>query len=274
MKRRQAIIFGDYTNAPYHPLHQVEAEIVCALGSTFSTESTENARALETGLSPEVDLLVSYADRWSVTLTDEQADALLAFVHGGGGLLSLHCGISLANHPRLTALFGGRFVSHPDFQPLAYVPAGASITDFSFGGISHAGALEGRVTEGVPHTRLSAGETSLELQRALDQPTGLASGEATSDADRRRSLSELRASLQPFMLAEEPYLYEFVECPQGDRDVLLYYTLEGQLYPALWTQTYGQGRIVNIQPGHTAQSLQHPAVQQLLAAAANWAARG
>jgi len=224
---RRAVLLGDYTNAPYHPLQNVEAEIVGTLGGAFQIEVTENAEALVSDLTPDAALFISYADRWSGTVTDEQAEALLSFVRGGGGLLSLHSGVSLANHPKLLPLFGGRFVSHPPYQPLAFSPAGPSAAE-------------------------------------------LAEGEAADS----RTLSALRASLQPFVLDEEPYLYELAEAPEGGREVLLYYAFEGQLYPALWTQTYGQGRIVNVMPGHTVQSLQHPAVRRMLAAAAEWAARG
>ncbi|MNF96425.1 Trehalose utilization [compost metagenome] len=204
----------------------------------FSVETSEDAAVLVSSLSSDVDLFLSYADRWSETVTDEQADALLSFIQGGGGLLSLHCGISLATHPKLRPLFGGRFVSHPEFQPLAYSPAGPSAAEQA----ELAESAGGEAAEG-----------------------GAADG---------RTLAALRASLQPFVIDEEPYMYEFADAPQGDREVLLYYAFEGQLYPALWTQTYGRGRIVNVQPGHTAQALQHPAVQRMLASAAKWAARG
>ncbi|WP_127534564.1 ThuA domain-containing protein [Paenibacillus kobensis] len=231
-RERKAILFGDYTNAPYHPLQNVEAEVIRALSGSFGIEASEEADVLISSSNPDVDLFISYADRWSGTVTDEQADALLSFIRGGGGLLSLHCGICLASHPRLLPLFGGRFVSHPAFQPLAYSPAGPSAAE----------------------------------QAELAESAG---GESADG----RTLAALRASLQPFVIDEEPYVYELTEAPQGDREVLLHYAFEGQLYPALWTQTYGQGRIVNVQPGHTAQALSLPAVQQLLTAAAKWAAR-
>ncbi|EFM11173.1 conserved hypothetical protein [Paenibacillus curdlanolyticus YK9] len=223
---RRVILFGDYTSAPYHPLQGMDKEVINLLGDAYRVDPCEDSVVLIAGLSNQVDVLISYADRWTSTLTEGQVDGMLAFVQGGGGLVSLHCGISLANHERLLPLFGAKFVGHPEFQPLSFsVAAGV-------GGASHA---DGRDVQPVDQS--------------------------------------LAASLEPFVLAEEPYQYAFADAPNGDRTVLLDYEYEGELYPAVWTQTYGQGRVINVMPGHTVESLQHPAVQKLLIAAVEWAAR-
>lgn len=222
----RAVLLGD-VEAPYHPVQAVEQDAAAILAPSFSVETiVEYGAALE-GQPLDANVIISYADQWAEKLTEEQADGLLAYVSEGGGLVALHCGISLANHERLLPLFGARFTGHPPFQSLKFVPAA---------------------------------EASKEGEDAA--------GEA---ADR---FTALLAAIEPFELDEEPYRYEFADAPSGDREVLLHYEHEGTLYPAVWTQTYGLGRIINVMPGHTADSLRHPAVRRLLLAATEWAARG
>lgn len=226
----KAILLGD-VEAPYHPLNGVDQEVEAILAPSFSVESIVAYGSALAGQSLDADVMISYADRWFDTLTDEQADGLLAYVWEGGGLVSLHCGVSLARHERLLPLFGASFTGHPPFQPLKFVPA-----------VAFDGADGNEIEE-------------------------------SSDAEGADRFAALFAAIELFELAEEPYQYAFTDAPNGDREVLLHYEHEGELYPAVWTQTYGLGRIINVMPGHTADSLRHPAVQRLLKAAAEWAAR-
>mgnify|MGYP002401704609 FL=1 len=221
-------MLGD-VEAPYHPVHQgVDQEAASILAPNFIVETVVDYGSALAEQSLEAEVIISYADRWTDTLSDEQADGLLAYVWEGGGLVSLHCGISLAIHDKLLPLFGARFTGHPPFQPLKFVPMSDVLTD----------GAEGR--------------------------------EAAEEVDR---FAVLLAAIESFELDEEPYRYEFVDAPNGDREVLLQYEHEGALYPAVWTQTYGLGRMINVMPGHTADSFRHPAVRKLVKAAAEWAAR-
>ncbi|MBD3921608.1 ThuA domain-containing protein [Paenibacillus sp. PR3] len=226
----RAVLFGD-VEAPYHPVQAVEQDVTAILAPSFSVETVvEYGDALEGQSSLHADVIISYADRWTEKLTEKQADGLLAYVWEGGGLVSLHCGISLAIHERLLPLFGAKFTGHPPFQPLKFVPVS-------------------------------------EARKANTE------GEATASEEADRSAA-LLAAIESFELDEEPYRYEFADAPNGDREVLLQYGHEGALHPAVWTQAYGLGRIINVMPGHTADSLSHPAVRRLLLAATKWAARG
>ncbi|PWV97282.1 hypothetical protein DFQ01_12213 [Paenibacillus cellulosilyticus] len=227
MVKGTAVLIGD-VDAPYHPLNAVEQEVAAILAASFNVESVVDYGEWLAGESLDADVIISYADRWTEKLAEEPADGLLAYVWEGGGLVSLHCGISLANHERLLPLFGARFTGHPPFQPLKFAPS-----------------VEG------------AGEA-----------------EEAVAAEGANRFTALLAAIEPFELDEEPYRYEFADAPNGDREVLLQYEHEGTLYPAVWTQSYGLGRIINVMPGHTVESLRHPAVQRLLLAATKWAARG
>lgn len=227
---RRALLIGD-VEAPYHPVQAVEQDVAEILAPSFSVETAvEYGAALEGRPSQNADVIISYADRWTEKLTEEQADGLLAYVSEGGGLVSLHCGISLAIHERLLPLFGAKFTGHPPFQPLKFVL--------------------------VSETRKAGAEGEMAVTREADRSAALL------------------AAIESFELDEEPYRYEFADAPNGDREVLLQYEHEGELYPAVWTQTYGLGRVINVMPGHTADSLRHPAVRRLLLAATKWAARG
>lgn len=64
------------------------------------------------------------ASPWLAAAT---AEAFAAYVRHGGGLLVLHSGlVGYERRPALAALFGGRFVSHPEPCPVTVRPAGGS----------------------------------------------------------------------------------------------------------------------------------------------------
>ncbi|SFS71187.1 ThuA domain-containing protein [Paenibacillus sp. BC26] len=74
--------------------------------------------------------------------------------------------------------------------------------------------------------------------------------------------------VEPFSLEEEPYMFEFH--PAGSVNLLMEYVLEGQRYPAAWTDNRGKGRLVYLMPGHHKPSFLHPASRQLIRNSADW----
>ncbi|MGG1517854.1 ThuA domain-containing protein [Paenibacillus oryzisoli] len=79
----------------------------------------------------------------------------------------------------------------------------------------------------------------------------------------------LTASLQPFVMDEEPYRFELD--PLAQIDVLLTYAHEGQDWPAAWVRPYGLGRVAYLAPGHHLPSFQSEAYADWIRAAAKWA---
>ena len=69
------------------------------------------------------DMVISYLEfDFERVITDEQADALIAFVENGGTLMAFHSGITLQTHPRLRQLIGASFASHPYYEAMPMLP--------------------------------------------------------------------------------------------------------------------------------------------------------
>lgn len=145
-----ALVLGDEERATWHPLSAVQSEFETILGTDFVTEySTDYDRVEDfsrryqpgrTGNTPTSGtndagmrnngwenetrtLLVSYTDCWRNAPDDAQVAAILNHVTNGGGLLAVHCGISLQSRHELAQMIGGRFTGHPPMQDLRFHPA-------------------------------------------------------------------------------------------------------------------------------------------------------
>lgn len=78
----------------------------------------------------------------------------------------------------------------------------------------------------------------------------------------RESRHPALRGVREFTLQEEPYQFDFrFGTPV---QMLMEYTYEGNRYPAMWEHSFGLGKVVYFQPGHTPQNLEHPMVQKIL----------
>ncbi|QHW32953.1 ThuA domain-containing protein [Paenibacillus rhizovicinus] len=118
----QALLLGDFTEAPWHPLEPARAEIQSILAPEFLLTATEDYNVLNELNQAEYPLCISYTDCWNRALAPEQTAGLLRYVAGGGGLLVIHNGVSLQSSPELAQLIGARFTGHPPYQSLNYHP--------------------------------------------------------------------------------------------------------------------------------------------------------
>lgn len=122
--RISALLVGDVTNPPWHPLEPVREQLEAILGDAFAIEATEDydrMAALDKAVHP---LFISYTDCWDKSLTPEQTAGVLRYVAGGGGLLVIHSGISLQQSYELLQVVGGKFTEHPPYQTLNYCRVG------------------------------------------------------------------------------------------------------------------------------------------------------
>lgn len=123
MERKKALLIGSYTHPKLHPLQGIDSQITYLLNEMFTVQCTENHKMLkESNLYP-YDLCIAYSDLWDEKVSPQQTAGLLSYVSGGGGLLVLHNGISLANRYELAQLIGGRFKGHPPIRKLMFTPA-------------------------------------------------------------------------------------------------------------------------------------------------------
>jgi type 1 glutamine amidotransferase len=116
----KAVLIGDRTDAPWHPLEPARVELEAILGGEFDMESTEDYDRFATLDRKGGPLCISYTDCWNRTPAPEHAAGLAQFVAGGGGLLVIHNGISVASRYEMLQLIGGRFTEHPPYQTLSY----------------------------------------------------------------------------------------------------------------------------------------------------------
>ncbi|MEF2964886.1 ThuA domain-containing protein [Paenibacillus sp. M1] len=116
----KALLIGDYTDAPYHPLGAVEGRLRDILEERWTVEASDDYDSLHVEEISRCDLCISYADRWELPMTDGQTAGLLAYIAGGGGLLALHNGISLQARPEAAQMLGARFTGHPAYRELDF----------------------------------------------------------------------------------------------------------------------------------------------------------
>jgi uncharacterized protein len=75
--------------------------------------------------------------------------------------------------------------------------------------------------------------------------------------------------VEPFSIRDELYIHEL----QPGIDVHFTISHDGQEAPAVWTHSYGAGRVCYAVPGHTTESMKHPAVQEILRRGLKWACK-
>jgi type 1 glutamine amidotransferase len=80
----------------------------------------------------------------------------------------------------------------------------------------------------------------------------------------------IAAGLDGFAMQEEPYRYEFE--PGVEAGAFLRYEQAGRLWAAGWALARGAGRVVNLQPGHTAAAYDNPGYTALVRRSARWCA--
>jgi hypothetical protein len=69
-----------------------------------------------------------------------------------------------------------------------------------------------------------------------------------------------------FTVKDELYLHEL----QPGIEVHFTARHEGQDVPVVWTYRYGKGKVCYAVPGHTAESMKHPALQEILRRGLQW----
>jgi len=72
--------------------------------------------------------------------------------------------------------------------------------------------------------------------------------------------------IEPFTIRDELYIHEL----QPGVDIHFTASHEGDETPVVWTQRYGRGRVCYAVPGHTTNSLKHPAMQEILRRGLKW----
>ncbi|MEX2461819.1 MAG: ThuA domain-containing protein [Paenibacillaceae bacterium] len=123
---KKAILLGDYTNPPYHPLDRMERTLIDILKDQITVVGTEDYDILQADNLNNIHLCISYTDCWNKQVTSAQAAGLLSYVSNGGGLLVLHTGISLQNKYELCQMIGAKFTGHPPLQKLQFEIAAAA----------------------------------------------------------------------------------------------------------------------------------------------------
>ena len=80
---------------------------------------------------------------------------------------------------------------------------------------------------------------------------------------------EIFGGIPPFRVRDELYLHELV----SDIDVHFLAEHEGEPVPVVWTHRHGKGRVCYACPGHRTESLQVPAMREILRRGLTWVCR-
>lgn len=115
---KRALLLGDIEKAPYHPLNAVSGLMQDILAPDYEVTTTVDYDCMAQEPLAEYDLFISYTDCWTEDIQDSWAESLAQYVRGGGSLLVLHTGISLARNDKLLPVIGGKFTEHPPYQSL------------------------------------------------------------------------------------------------------------------------------------------------------------
>ncbi len=117
---KQATLFGDGPDAPYHPVTAVQDCFKHSLSSAFDVQTSHEM--VNPGNLANIDLCILYYDLWMEQVPLEATETLTRFVDSGGGLLVVHNGISLQGDPLFCHFIGAKFTRHPERQKVAYQP--------------------------------------------------------------------------------------------------------------------------------------------------------
>ncbi|SEU12691.1 ThuA domain-containing protein [Paenibacillus sp. NFR01] len=129
MDKRKCLLLGEYTHPRFHPLQGVDQQLGEILHELLTVQCSENKKLLLGEHLAGYDLCIAYNELWNETVSPQQTAGLLSYVSGGGGLIVLHTGISLASRYELAQLIGARFTGHPPYAPLKFTVSEHDITE-------------------------------------------------------------------------------------------------------------------------------------------------
>lgn len=118
--KKKALLIGNYLNAFYHPLGQVEAMFKEIYQDIAEITTTEDFDVLTSPKMLEYDFCISYADCWEEKLSQAQVSGLINFVNSGRGLIVIHNGISFQQNYEFAQMVGARFTGHPPYCNLKF----------------------------------------------------------------------------------------------------------------------------------------------------------
>ncbi len=114
---------GDHDRAVWHPSREVQGQVFRSLDGLDELAAQENYEDMGLAQLARYSLIVMYVDKWpELCLAHPQMEAaLIAYVEGGGALLTLHYP-SIAQREGARYLVGARFDYHPPKRMLNYAP--------------------------------------------------------------------------------------------------------------------------------------------------------
>lgn len=129
MDKRKCLLLGEYTHPRFHPLQGVDRQIGEILADLLTVQCSENKKLLLGEHLAGYDLCIAYNELWNETVSPQQTAGLLSYVSGGGGLIVLHNGVSLAKRYELAQMIGAKFTGHPPYAPLNFKVQDHAVTE-------------------------------------------------------------------------------------------------------------------------------------------------
>ncbi|MEW4372075.1 ThuA domain-containing protein [Paenibacillus kandeliae] len=117
---RQALLIGDYgDDAPYHPLDQIQSHISDLMPEGWELHISDDYEMFDMERLEAYDVCIVYTDAFNKKISLEHAAGIITYVVNGGGLLILHCGVSLQEtNYELRQLMGAQYRGHTEYRSL------------------------------------------------------------------------------------------------------------------------------------------------------------
>lgn len=119
-EKKKALLVGEYSSPDWHPLKNVDQQIISILKAGYEIYATEDYDQFLAENLKQYDLVISYVDKWKGSATSEQVAGLITYVSNGGSFLVIHNGIALQSRYELLQLIGARFTGHPPFRKIDF----------------------------------------------------------------------------------------------------------------------------------------------------------
>jgi len=78
--------------------------------------------------------------------------------------------------------------------------------------------------------------------------------------------NEVWGGIEPFTVEDELYLHDL----QPDIQVHFTAQYDGEAQPMVWTRTLGNGRVCYVCPGHHAETMKQPEMEEILKRGLKW----
>lgn len=113
------LLLGDRLKARYHSLDEINP-LIKVLEEYYEIVVSEDYPEITKGSLEGIDLILNYIDNWQDWGNETAEGVLYDYLHKGGRILTIHCGIILTSATKLLASHGASFKGHAEYDLLTF----------------------------------------------------------------------------------------------------------------------------------------------------------